>query len=134
MENGSYSIGEAAKASGLTAKMIRRYEEEGLLPKAFRTMSGYRLYNERDIYMLRFIRHARSLGFPIKQVDELVDLWRDQNRPSSKVKALAQNHIHTLDMKIQELTAMKAELERLVKCCKGDSRPECPILDTLAAI
>jgi Cu(I)-responsive transcriptional regulator len=132
MDNGLYNIGTAAKASGLTAKMIRRYEEEGLLPKASRTSSGYRSYNERDIHMLRFIRHARNLGFPIKQVEELLDLWRDQNRTSSKVKMLAQTHIRTLEMKIEELTLMKIELERLAESCRGDHRPECPILDTLA--
>ena len=82
--------------------------------------------------MLRFIRHARNLGFPIKQVEELLDLWRDQNRTSSKVKMLAQTHIRTLEMKIEELTLMKIELERLAESCRGDHRPECPILDTLA--
>jgi MerR family copper efflux transcriptional regulator len=132
MEHRPYNIGEAALASGLTAKMIRHYEDSGLIPKASRTFAGYRLYSEKDVHMLRFIRHARSLGFPLKQTKELLDLWRDQARPSSKVKALAQAHIAALDQKILELNAMKLQLEHLVDCCRGDDRPDCPIIDSLA--
>lgn len=126
------NIGEAADASGLSAKMIRHYEERGLVPKASRTFSGYRMYNEQDVHMLRFIRQARTLGFSVKQISDLLSLWRDQSRPSSKVKTLAQEHIARLEEKIQELVAMKSELERLVDCCGGDERPDCPILDKLS--
>lgn len=128
-----FTIGEAATESGISAKMIRHYEQVGLLKEAARTDSGYRLYNDRDLHVLRFIRHSRDLGFSIKQIEELLGLWRDRARPSREVKKLAQAHLTALESKIRELNAMKAELERLVQCCKGDSRPDCPILEGLAA-
>ncbi len=132
MQSDLYNIGQAAKASGISAKMIRHYEEVGLLPAASRTFSGYRTYNHQDVHMLRFIRHSRDLGFSIKQIADLLSLWRDRNRPSSKVKQMASEHIEMLNQKIQELISMKSELTRLVSCCHGDERPDCPILDELA--
>lgn len=132
MDNDFYNIGEAASASGISAKMIRHYEKVELLPAASRTISGYRTYNPRDVHMLRFIKHSRDLGFSIKQIAALLSLWRDKNRSSSKVKSLAIKHIEVLDQKIKELNAMKSELSHLVKCCHGDERPDCPILDELA--
>lgn len=126
------NIGGAAKASGVSAKMIRHYEEVGLLPKAKRTFAGYRQYCERDVHTLRFIRHARDLGFSIKQITELVSLWQNRRRPSSRVKSLAQAHIRELEQKLAETLAMKATLEHLVHCCQGDERPDCPILDSLS--
>lgn len=128
-----FTIGEAAMESGISAKMIRHYEQVGLLNEAVRTDSGYRLYNDRDLHVLRFIRHSRDLGFSIKQIEELLGLWQNRERPSREVKKLAQSHLNALDAKIRELNAMKSELERLVHCCKGDSRPDCPILEGLAA-
>jgi MerR family copper efflux transcriptional regulator len=127
------NIGEAAAASGVSAKMIRHYEQVGLFPQPARTDAGYRRYTEREVHTLRFIRHARDLGFSIQQIGELVGLWQDRRRPSREVKALAQAHIDELEQKARELLAMKATLERLVHCCHGDDRPECPILETLAA-
>ena len=132
MQSDLYNIGQAAKASGISAKMIRHYEEVGLMPAASRTLSGYRTYNHQDVHMLRFIRHSRDLGFSIKQIADLLSLWRDKNRASSKVKSLAAEHIEMLNKKIEELSAMKSELSRLVSCCHGDGRPDCPILDELA--
>ncbi len=132
MQSDLYNIGQAAKASGISAKMIRHYEEVGLLPASSRTFSGYRTYNHQDVHMLRFIRHSRDLGFSIKQIADLLSLWRDRNRPSSKVKQMALEHIEMLNQKIQELISMKSELTRLVSCCHGDERPDCPILDELA--
>lgn len=132
MDNDFYNIGDAANASGISAKMIRHYEKVELLPAASRTTSGYRTYNQRDVHMLRFIKHSRDLGFSIKQIAALLSLWRDKNRSSSKVKSLAIKHIEVLDQKIKELNAMKSELSHLVKCCHGDERPDCPILDELA--
>lgn len=129
----SMNIGEAAAASGVTAKMIRHYEDMRLIPEAARTLSGYRMYSEKEVHVLRFIRRARSLGFSIKQIAELLGLWRDRSRPSGKVKALALEHIAELERKIQELQSMKSELEHLAHCCHGDQRPECPILEKLAA-
>ncbi len=126
------NIGDAAKASGVSAKMIRHYESVGLFPEALRTESGYRQYGEKELGTLRFIRHSRDLGFSIEQIRELLGLWQNRRRPSRQVKALAQAHIHELEEKLQELQAMKATLEHLVHCCHGDDRPDCPIIDTLA--
>jgi MerR family gold-responsive transcriptional activator of gol and ges genes len=127
------NIGEAAHASGVSAKMIRHYEDIGLIPKAKRTDSGYRRYNGVDVHTLRFIRQARSLGFSIKQIQALLSLWRDQRRPSSKVKALALAHIEELDGRIREMQAMRRTLQELASHCHGDERPDCPILEGLAA-
>ncbi|MEP6874852.1 MAG: Cu(I)-responsive transcriptional regulator [Burkholderiales bacterium] len=127
------NIGQAATASGVSAKMIRHYEEVCLMPAAQRTEAGYRQYAEGDVQTLRFIRHARDLGFSIPEISQLVSLWHDRSRPSREVKALANAHIRELDEKAQELLAMKAALENLVQCCRGDDRPECPIIDSLAA-
>lgn len=127
------NIGEAAKASGVSAKMIRHYEQVGLLPPASRTEAGYRQYGDADVHTLRFIRHGRDLGFSLDQIGELVSLWQNRRRPSRQVKALAEAHIRELDLKARELLAMKASLEHLVSCCHGDDRPDCPILDELAA-
>ena len=133
MDTMQMNIGEAAKHSGVSAKMIRHYEGIGLIQKATRTFSGYRTYSDKDVHTLRFIRQARSLGFSIKQIEELLGLWRNQRRPSSKVKALALAHIAELDARIVELEAMKRTLQSLAMHCHGDDRPECPILEGLAA-
>ena len=127
------NIGQVARHSGVSAKMIRHYEQIGLIPKASRTYSNYRTYSGKDVHTLRFIRQARSLGFSIKQIEELLGLWRNQRRQSSKVKALALAHIKELDERIAELEAMKRTLASLAEHCHGDERPDCPILDGLAA-
>lgn len=126
------SIGDAAKASGVSAKMIRHYEQVGLFPEAERTEGGYRQYTRREVHTLSFIRQARDLGFSIEQIRELLGLWLNRRRPSRQVKALAQAHIEELDQKLRELQSMKATLEHLVHCCHGDDRPDCPILENLA--
>lgn len=126
------NISNAAEAAGVSAKMVRHYEEIGLIPKAARTPSGYRLYSQNDVHTLRFIRQCRALGFSIAQIGELLGLWQDRRRPSSKVKALALEHARELEVKISEMRAMKSTLERLAAHCHGDDRPECPILDELA--
>ena len=128
----SMTIGAAAKASGVSAKMIRHYERMGLFPEAARTDAGYRLYGDRDLATLRFIRHSRDLGFSIEQIRALLGLWHDRDRPSREVRALARAHLAELDEKLQELQAMKATLAHLVNCCHGDDRPDCPIIETLA--
>jgi Cu(I)-responsive transcriptional regulator len=129
--NTTMNIGMAAKASGVSAKMIRHYEQVGLLPEPSRTEAGYRQFSEAEVHTLQFIRRARDLGFSIAQIGELVGLWQNRKRPSRQVKALAQAHIQELEQKAQELLAMKATLEHLVHCCHGDDRPECPILEQL---
>lgn len=126
------NIGEAAGASGVSAKMIRHYEGLSLLPAARRTESGYRQYDQSDLHTLRFIRHSRDLGFSLTEIAELLSLWQNRRRPSSQVKALAQAHIKELEQKTAELLAMKAALEHFVHSCHGDDRPECPILEGLA--
>lgn len=126
------NIGAAAKASGVSAKMIRHYESVGLLPPASRTDAGYRLYGEKDIRTLQFIRRSRDLGFSIEEIRSLVSLWQDKTRPSREVKAVARRHLDFLDRKLEELQSMKNALSHLVDCCHGDERPDCPILDNLA--
>lgn len=127
------NIGEAAKASGVSTRMIRHYEGVGLIAQAERTQAGYRQYNDSDVHTLRFVRHARALGFSIPEISELVGLWHNRRRSSRQVKALAQAHIQELERKAQELLVMKATLERLARTCHGDDRPECPILETMAS-
>lgn len=126
------NIGEAAKSSGVSAKMIRHYEELGLLPQARRTESGYRQYDANEVHTLRFIRHSRDVGFSLSEIAELVGLWQNRRRSSRKVKELAEFHLKELERKAAELLAMKAALERLVHGCHGDDRPDCPILEGLA--
>lgn len=125
------NIGEAAKLSKVNAKMIRRYEEEGIIPKAGRSYSGYRQYSEKDIHVLRFVKRARELGFSMKDAKQLVSLWKNQNRSNSQVKALAQKHKNELEKKLNEMQAMLSTLDVLIKHCHGDSRPDCPILKEL---
>ena len=132
MDGVMMNIGEAASASGVSAKMIRHYEVSGLLPAARRTESGYRQYDASGVHTLRFIRHSRDLGFSLVEIAELLGLWQNRRRPSRQVKALAQHHLEELERKASELLAMKSTLEHLVHCCNGDDRPECPILDGLA--
>lgn len=128
------NIGQAASASGVSAKMIRHYESVGMLPAAKRTDSGYRQYGDADVETLRFIRHSRDLGFSLPEITQLLSLWQNRRRSSRQVRALAQAHIEELDEKLEELQAMKATLEHLVHCCHGDDRPECPIIETLAHV
>ena len=126
------NIGEAAHQSGVSAKMIRHYESLRLLPKVARSEAGYRQYDEAAIHTLRFIRRARELGFGMKEIDELLKLWRNRRRASAEVKRIALGHAGDLQRRIDEMQAMKRTLEHLAHCCHGDDRPECPILDDLA--
>ena len=130
--NREMTIGQAAKSSAVSAKMIRHYESIGLFPKAQRTQSGYRLYDETDVHTLRFIQRARSLGFPLETIRTLLALWRNRRRSSKQVKELAERHIDELERKIAEMQAMVRTLRHLAHNCHGDERPDCPILDDLA--
>ena len=125
------NISEAAAASGVSAKMIRHYEAVGLVHQARRTSANYRTYSESDVHVLRFVRAARDLGFSMRQIGELLDLWRDRRRTSRKVKALVTAHVRDLERRIAELQAMKSTLEELAHHCHGDARPDCPILERL---
>lgn len=126
------TIGQAAKSSAVSAKMIRHYESIGLLHKAQRTDAGYRLYDESDVHTLRFIQRARSLGFPLETIRTLLALWRNRRRSSAQVKELSLRHVADLERKIAEMQAMVRSLKHLAHHCHGDERPECPILDDLA--
>lgn len=125
------NIGQAAKASGVSAKMLRHYESIGLLPRAVRTESGYRTYDKSEVETLRLIRSARDIAMPLARVGRLVNLWQNKHRPSVEVKRIAEEHIAELSEKIAALQAMKCSLEQLVLDCPGDATPDCPILDDL---
>jgi MerR family gold-responsive transcriptional activator of gol and ges genes len=125
------NIGEAARASGVSTKMIRYYEEAGLVPPAARSAAGYRLYGEADVHRLRFIRRARDLGFPVAEIGALLGLWSDRARRSADVKQLAQAHIADLEGRIARLRQMVDTLQILADGCAGDHRPDCPILEGL---
>ncbi len=128
-----WNIGETARASGVSAKMIRHYEAIGLLPPARRTEAGYRLYGAQDVRLLQFIHRGRALGFSLEQVANLLALWQDKDRASADVRRLAAAHIDELERKIAELEAMKRTLQALAHSCHGDQRSDCPILDDLAS-
>ena len=130
--DGLFNIGQAAEASGVSAKMIRHYEENGFIPKAGRTVAGYRIYKDADVHTLRFIRRARDLGFSLKEIKALLGLWQSRRRESSEVKKLAMRHVHELDAKIAEMQSMRRTLVNLAEHCHGDHRPDCPILEDLA--
>ena len=129
----SMNIGEAARLSGVSAKMIRHYESLGLVPGVTRTDAGYRQYDETTLHSLRFIRRARDLGFDMKEIGALLQLWRNRRRSSAAVKRIALAHVADLGQRIAAMQAMQRTLEHLAQGCAGDERPECPILDDLAA-
>lgn len=126
------NIGEAASAAGVSAKMIRHYEQIGLIPQAERNESGYRLYGEREVSVLRFVRQSRRLGFSVAQIAELIGLWSDSQRTSREVKALAQHHLADLEEKRREIEQMMDGLSVLVKACHGNDQPHCAILEQLS--
>jgi Cu(I)-responsive transcriptional regulator len=132
LERGLMDIGRAARASGVSVKMIRHYEAIGLLPKVARTFANYRVYREADVHTLRFIRRARALGFSMNDIQELLGLWQNKSRSSASVKKIAGKHVDELNRKIAELKAMVDTLQHLTKHCHGDHRPDCPILDDLS--
>ena len=130
--NGPFNIGQAAKQSGVSAKMVRHYESLGLLPAVHRTDAGYRQYGDKQIHTLRFIRRARLLGFSMLEIAELLKLWQNQQRASADVKRIAQAHVADLERRIAEMQAMRQTLAELAHCCAGNDRPDCPILRGLA--
>ena len=126
------NIGEAANATGVSAKMIRYYESIGLIRAPLRTGSNYRVYGEDEVHVLRFVKRARTLGFSVEETATLLGLWQDKSRASAEVKEVATSHIAALETKIAELQGMVRTLKHLAHCCGGDNRPDCPILDDLA--
>jgi len=131
-QNGYFNIGQASAASGVSAKMIRHYEEIGLIKPATRTFANYRIYSANDIHTLQFIKRARNVGFSMKQIAELLSLWQNTRRSSAQVKRLATEHLLELETKVKEMLSMAQALKELVEHCSGDHRPDCPILDGLA--
>ncbi len=129
---GLHTIGDAAKLTGVSAKMIRHYETLGLINPTDRTQANYRVYQTRDIHLLRFIKSARDLGFSMKQIAQLASLWQNEQRSSAEVKKLALEHIHEMDERIEALQNMRKALNDLATRCHGDDRPDCPILDGIA--
>jgi Cu(I)-responsive transcriptional regulator len=127
------NIGAAARASGVSAKMIRYYESVGLIEAARRSEAGYRTYDQDDILTLRFIRHARLMGFSLPEVTQLLALWRDGDRASADVKHLALAHIEEIERKIAHMAAMRDTLRQLAERCRGDEHPDCSILDALSS-
>ena len=125
------NIGEVAAMSEVNSKMIRRYEEQGIIPKAGRSLAGYRQYSEKDVYVLRFVKRARELGFSMKDIKQLVGLWRNKSRPSAQVKKIALKHKIELEKKLKEVQSMLGTINNLVEHCHGDDRPDCPILNEL---
>lgn len=125
------NIGEVSKLSNVNSKMIRRYEEMGIIPKAGRSLAGYRTYSEKDVHILKFVKRARELGFSMKDIKQLVSLWRNKSRPSSQVKSIATKHVNELEQKLSEIQSMLRTLKNLTDNCNGDNRPDCPILDEL---
>ena len=126
------AIGQAARLSGVSAKMVRHYESLGLLPAVARTDGGYRQYSEAEVHTLRFIKRARELGFSMEEIGELVGLWQNRRRTSASVRRIAQKHAEDLGQRIEAMQAMQRTLKHLIHCCQGDERPECPILEELA--
>ncbi|MFS2134594.1 Cu(I)-responsive transcriptional regulator [Duganella sp. Dugasp56] len=126
------NIGQAATATGITAKMIRYYESINLIPPGRRSDSGYRIYGDNDLHALRFVKRARTLGFSLEQIRELLSLWENKERASADVKTIAMGHVAQLNQRIAELTEMRDTLQTLASCCHGDNRPDCPILQSLA--
>lgn len=125
------NIGEVSELSLMNSKMIRRYEDLGILSKAKRTKSGYRKYTMEDVHILRFVKRAKELGFSMKSIKDLLGLWKNKNRASSQVKELAQSHVNHLEKKLNEIQSMVSTLKKLMKECHGDHRSDCPILDEL---
>jgi Cu(I)-responsive transcriptional regulator len=126
------NIGQAASATGVSAKMIRYYENVGLIRPAERTLAGYRQYSQADIHTLRFIKRSRDLGFSLERIKLLVGLWGDSHRRSADVKKLASQYIQELNQDIEKLQSIRDQLQHLAGCCHGDNRPDCPILSDLA--
>ena len=132
-QTGPFNIGQAASQSGVSAKMVRHYESLGLLPTVQRTDAGYRQYGEKEVHTLRFIHRARTLGFSMAEIAELLKLWQNKRRASADLKRIAPAHVADLERRIAEMEAMRQTLQQLASCCQGNQRPDCPILTELSA-
>ena len=125
------NIGDVARQSGVPAKTIRYYEDIGLI-RPNRSENGYRAFTESHIHKLAFLGRARALGFTIEDCRTLLSLYEDENRESMQVKAVAEDHLRQIEEKIAKLQSMRATLNKLIQACRGDERPDCPILNDIA--
>ena len=126
------NVGEAAKKSGLSVKTVRYYDEINLIKPIKNKATNYRHYTTADLAKLQFIGKARRFNFSIKECKELLSLYENQNRSSKEVRNLTLTKIAEIDVKLTELENLREQLSHLVNCCKGNERPECPIIDELA--
>lgn len=126
------NVRDAARKSGLPAKTVRYYDDIGLVVPDRRD-NGYRDYDDRAVQKLAFLKRARQLGFSIEDCRRLLSLYEDKGRASADVKALAEQHLAEIDSRLEELRELRATLAELVHACRGDHRPDCPILADLAA-
>ena len=126
------NIGEAAKKSGLSVKTVRYYDEINLIKPIKNKATNYRHYTTADLAKLQFIGKARRFNFSIRECKELLSLYENQNRSSKEVRNLTLTKIAEIDVKLTELENLREQLSHLVNCCKGNERPECPIIDELA--
>ena len=128
------NIGEAAKKSGLTVKTVRYYDEINLIKPVKTKVTNYRQYIDAELAKLQFIGKARRFNFSIKECKQLLSLYENQNRSSKEVRDLTLTKIAEIDVKLNELENLRTQLSNLVNCCKGNERPECPIIDELSNI
>ncbi len=133
-QKGFYNISDAAHLSGVSAKMIRHYEQIGLIPAAHRTYANYRIFSQSDVHTLIFIKRARTLGFSMKKIATLLSLYQDEKRSSAEVKRLVQEHIRELEDSMLQLQQMRDALGNLAHLCHGDNRPDCPILEGISSV
>ena len=125
------NISAASQAAGLPVKTVRYYADIGLVSAPSRSESGYRTYDDSAVRKLVFIRRAREFGFSIDECRDLLGLYEDQHRSSADVKRIATKRLEEIARKQRELQSLHDELAHLVDACKGDHRPDCPIIDSL---
>ena len=127
------NISAVADAAGLPVKTVRYYSDIGLVPAPDRSAAGYRSYDDAAVRKLVFVRRAREFGFSVGECRELLDLYEDRHRSSADVKRIAARRLDEIAKKQRELQSLHDELAHLVEACRGDHRPDCPIIDGLGA-
>lgn len=125
------TIGAVSKRTGIKIPTIRFYEDEGLLPAPPRTQSGRRLYGDREVRRLAFIRHARQLGFELPQIRDLLDLADHPLRPCGHADSIAAANLKAVQERLKQLRALEKELKRMLAACNHGSAAECRIIEVL---
>jgi Cu(I)-responsive transcriptional regulator len=126
------NIGELARATDTKAETVRYYERIGLLPTPARTAGNYRDYTAAHAIRLTFARRARALGFSIEQIRTLLDLADQKQQSCGAVDAIAREHLAEVKRKLADLTALRRELDALIRQCRHGTIAECRILEALA--